>query len=105
MDRDQPMSGNLQELKINHQHNPLDSRRTSNVSDSSVSPMPMGPQRMAALKDLGATFEEGRKSVTKVATPTETVVPSFVDSEKLDYLVHHKPDTDMEEVVHKSSIP
>jgi len=49
-----------------------------------ISPMPTGAERMAALRDLGATFEEGQKSIAKVATPTETVVPSFVDSDQLE---------------------
>ncbi|KAI8967807.1 hypothetical protein BDF20DRAFT_899400 [Mycotypha africana] len=49
-----------------------------------VSPMPTGAERMAALRDLGATFEEGQKSIAKVATPTGTVVPSFVDSDHLE---------------------
>ncbi|GAN07116.1 hypothetical protein MAM1_0149c06608 [Mucor ambiguus] len=55
-----------------------------------ISPMPTGAERMAALRDLGATFEEGQKSIAKVATPTETVVPSFVDSDQLEVLLHKK---------------
>ncbi|KAL9550617.1 hypothetical protein MBANPS3_004638 [Mucor bainieri] len=53
-----------------------------------ISPMPTGAERMAALRDLGATFEEGQRSIAKVATPTETVVPSFVDSDQLEVLLH-----------------
>ncbi|KAL0139233.1 hypothetical protein V8B55DRAFT_1522136 [Mucor lusitanicus] len=52
--------------------------------------MPTGAERMAALRDLGATFEEGQRSIAKVATPTETVVPSFVDSDQLEVLLHKK---------------
>ncbi|KAG1451837.1 hypothetical protein G6F56_007980 [Rhizopus delemar] len=106
MDKQQPTSGNLQDIQIIHnQHNnPLQSRRRSSVSESPISPMPMGPKRIAALKDLGATFEEGRKSVAKVATPTETVVPSFVDSDQLDYMVHHKRNSDLNEVARESSV-
>ena len=51
-----------------------------------ISPMPTGAERMAALRDLGATFEEGQRSIAKVATPTETVVPSFVDSDQLEVI-------------------
>ncbi|KAI8370640.1 uncharacterized protein BYT42DRAFT_475429, partial [Radiomyces spectabilis] len=50
-----------------------------------VSPMPSGTERMDALKNLGATFEEGQRRVSKVATPTETeFVPSFVDTAQLE---------------------
>ncbi|KAK4521870.1 uncharacterized protein ATC70_004408 [Mucor velutinosus] len=55
-----------------------------------ISPMPTGAERMAALRDLGATFEEGQRSIAKVATPTETVVPSFVDSDQLEGLLHKR---------------
>ncbi|ORE05289.1 hypothetical protein BCV72DRAFT_183606, partial [Rhizopus microsporus var. microsporus] len=55
--------------------------------ESPISPMPTGPERMAALRNLGATFEEGKKSVAKVATPNETVVPSFVDLNQLEYML------------------
>jgi len=52
-----------------------------------ISPMPTGAERMAALRDLGATFEEGQRSIAKVATPTETVVPSFVDADQLEVVI------------------
>jgi hypothetical protein len=58
--------------------------KTELVSD--ILPMPTGLARMAALRDLGATFEEGQKSIAKVATPNETIVPSFVDSNYLEVI-------------------
>ncbi|CAO3643023.1 unnamed protein product [Mucor fragilis] len=69
-------SNNIQ--KHNNAH-PLEEESLGDIS-----PMPTGAERMAALRDLGATFEEGQRSIAKVATPTETVVPSFVDSDQLE---------------------
>ncbi|KAL7317032.1 hypothetical protein PS15m_003436 [Mucor circinelloides] len=69
-------------------HNDAHSLDEASLGD--ISPMPTGAERMAALRDLGATFEEGQKSIAKVATPTETVVPSFVDSDQLEGLLHKK---------------
>ncbi|KAG1054123.1 hypothetical protein G6F46_003475 [Rhizopus delemar] len=103
MDKQQPISGDLHDLQ---EHNKNSERRRSSVSESPITPMPMGPDRMAALKHLGATFEEGKKSVAKVATPNnETVVPSFVDSDQLDFMVHHRRDSNLEEIAQKSSVP
>ena len=67
----------------------LERRQSNNqnaMKSEEITPMPTGAERMAALRDLGATFEEGRKSIAKVATPTETVVPSFVDSDHLEVI-------------------
>ncbi|KAI8328304.1 hypothetical protein EDC96DRAFT_530704 [Choanephora cucurbitarum] len=71
----------------------LERRQSNNqnvMKSDEITPMPTGAERMAALRDLGATFEEGRKSIAKVATPTETVVPSFVDSDHLEQILHKK---------------
>jgi fatty acid-binding protein DegV len=110
MDTKQPSSGDLKELQRQHKKDMqvnndssssstasstpslLERRQSSrsqqqhvdNESTSMISPMPTGAERMAALRDLGATFEEGQKSIAKVATPTETIVPSFVDSNHLE---------------------
>ncbi|RCH89261.1 hypothetical protein CU097_011866 [Rhizopus azygosporus] len=106
MNNTQPISGTIKDIQQEHyQHVPSHERRRSSVSESPISPMPTGPERMVALRDLGATFEEGKKSVAKVATPNETVVPSFVDSNQLEYMLHHKRGADMEEVAKRSSIP
>ncbi|KAG2191569.1 hypothetical protein INT46_006207 [Mucor plumbeus] len=118
MNQQQPSSGDLRDIQRQHQLNTeksnnsgtssikppsllerRQSNRLQNQNDESlvneesvgiISPMPTGAERMAALRDLGATFEEGQRSVAKVATPTETVVPSFVDSDQLETLLHKK---------------
>lgn len=85
----QPSSGDLKQLPHEHHSPSLLERRQIPQNEevlnaNSITPMPTGAERMAALRDLGATFEEGQKSIAKVATPTETIVPSFVDSEHLE---------------------
>ncbi|GAA5809019.1 hypothetical protein MFLAVUS_002421 [Mucor flavus] len=95
MSTQQPSSGDLRDLAREHKLEQeklspptlLERRQCSNKEDDisgSISPMPVGAERMAALRDLGATFEEGQKTISKVATPTETIVPSFVDSDHLE---------------------
>ncbi|KAI8068107.1 uncharacterized protein B0P05DRAFT_589469 [Gilbertella persicaria] len=99
-------SGDLKQIQREHQlsekrksatssSSSLLERRQSNSlsalsSDEAITPMPTGAERMAALKNLGATFEEGQRSIAKVATPTETIVPSFVDSDHLEKILHEK---------------
>ncbi|KAG2235596.1 hypothetical protein BDF21DRAFT_491010 [Thamnidium elegans] len=97
MNTQQPSSGDLKDLVHQHKHQKasppslLERRQCSNKEDDHcISPMPMGAERMAALRDLGATFEEGKKTIAKVATPTETIVPSFVDSDHLEEILHDK---------------
>ncbi|KAI9482965.1 MAG: hypothetical protein EXX96DRAFT_556316 [Benjaminiella poitrasii] len=103
MDKQQPSSGSLSDIQKEHESgrrtsypsnrkNSLRERRLSNKEgdEELITPMPTGAERMAALRDLGATFEEGKRSIAKVATPTETVVPSFVDSDHLETLLHRK---------------
>lgn len=47
--------------------------------------MPMGNERLAALRDLGATFTEGHHRTTKIATPTGTPkLPTFVDASQIE---------------------
>jgi hypothetical protein len=98
MDNQQPSSGDLKYIQREHEstdksHSLLQRRQTNKALQQQnqqgkmlgeISPMPTSTKRMAALRDLGATFEEGKRSIAKVATPTETVVPSFVDSEHLE---------------------
>jgi hypothetical protein len=97
MDKQQPSSGDLKDIQREHESTDrspslLQRRQSNKVLQQQqqgeilgdISPMPTGAERMAALRDLGATFEEGKRSIAKVATPTETVVPSFVDSEHLE---------------------
>ncbi|EIE86919.1 hypothetical protein G6F46_006683 [Rhizopus delemar] len=50
--------------------------------------MPIGNERLAALRDLGVTFKEGTQRVTKIATPSGTpILPSFVDAGQIDNLL------------------
>ncbi|KAI9018590.1 hypothetical protein CLU79DRAFT_837179 [Phycomyces nitens] len=66
---------------------PRESLGSETVKDAPVSPMPVGIERMEALKNLGATFEEGHRRVSKIATPTEEdVVPSFVDTKQVQQM-------------------
>ncbi|KAI7907696.1 uncharacterized protein BX663DRAFT_491756 [Cokeromyces recurvatus] len=105
MDNQQPSTGNLKDIQKDHQlgqrssnsnfsnqNSSLMDRRLSNKKgeEEFITPMPIGAERMAALRDLGATFEEGKRSIAKVATPTETIVPSFVDSDHLEALLRQK---------------
>ncbi|KAL0080131.1 hypothetical protein F4703DRAFT_1872771 [Phycomyces blakesleeanus] len=67
---------------------PSSCSQTSTISDAPVSPMPVGIERMEALKNLGATFEEGHRRVSKIATPTEEeVIPSFVDTKQVQVIL------------------
>lgn len=77
-------SSSSSSLLERRQSNRLQQEGIQEENGGIVSPMPIGAERMAALRDLGATFEEGQKSIAKVATPTETIVPSFVDSDHLE---------------------
>ncbi|CEP13201.1 hypothetical protein [Parasitella parasitica] len=118
MNQEQPSAGDLKDIQRQHQldadksqsnYNSSDSgasssllerrqsSRSSNAEESlgHISPMPTGAERMAALKNLGATFEEGQKSIAKVATPTETIVPSFVDSDHLEDLLQQKNNSNL----------
>ncbi|KAG1442743.1 hypothetical protein G6F56_010945 [Rhizopus delemar] len=58
------------------------------VSPKQIRSMPIGNERLAALRDLGVTFNEGTHRVTKIATPSGTpTLPSFVDAEKIESLL------------------
>jgi hypothetical protein len=94
MDHQQPISGDLHAIQREHSNHSstassppkslLERRQDDQILDNNITPMPTGIDRMAALKDLGTTFEEGQRRISKVATPTETIVPSFVDSQHLE---------------------
>ncbi|CAO3662251.1 unnamed protein product [Rhizopus stolonifer] len=57
-------------------------------SPKPIRSMPVGNERLAALRDLGATFNEGTHRVTKIATPSGVpVVPTFVDAGQIDNLL------------------
>ncbi|KAI9250728.1 hypothetical protein BY458DRAFT_524410 [Sporodiniella umbellata] len=57
-------------------------------SPKSIRSMPMGNERLAALRDLGVTFKEGKHQVTKIATPSEvSTVPTFLDANQIDSLL------------------
>jgi hypothetical protein len=81
----QAQEANYQDSDNVKLHSQATSAPRKSVSDSPVEAMPQGPNRIAALKHLGATFEEGNQKVAKVATPIEDVpVPSFVDTEQVN---------------------
>lgn len=129
MDARQPSSGDLKDIQRQHKQDLQNNSDSSSNSSSSmpsllerrkssrlqqqglvdeslgtISPMPTGAERMAALRDLGATFEEGQKSISKVATPTETIVPSFVDSDHLEQILHQKQRSKLSEVAAKTHV-
>ncbi|KAI9284241.1 hypothetical protein BC943DRAFT_65426 [Umbelopsis sp. AD052] len=83
----QAQENNFQKSQKVELHAQPDSQQRKSVSDSPIEPMPRGVNRIEALKDLGATFEEGNHEVAKIATPIgETPVPSFIDSQQVDLL-------------------
>ncbi|KAI8142303.1 hypothetical protein BJV82DRAFT_669962 [Fennellomyces sp. T-0311] len=69
-----------------------------------ISPMPdNGQQRIAALKNLGGTFKEGKRSVTKIATPTSSdTIPSFMDTKRIEELLKQKTSKSLEEAGHEA---
>jgi hypothetical protein len=85
----QTQEGNLQDSDHVELHAPTSSLPRKSVSESPIEGMPQGPDRVAALKKLGATFEEGNHKVAKIATPIEeTPVPSFVDNDQINVSAH-----------------
>ncbi|KAI8374678.1 uncharacterized protein BYT42DRAFT_615810 [Radiomyces spectabilis] len=53
--------------------------------------MPKGSDRVAALRNLGLTFEEGDRRISKLATPTATdKMPTFVDANQIEILLRRK---------------
>ncbi|KAH8554825.1 hypothetical protein BGW37DRAFT_481273 [Umbelopsis sp. PMI_123] len=86
----QTQESGFQKSKNVELHSLPDSEPRKSVSDSPIEPIPVGPNRISALKHLGATFEEGNHEVTKIATPIEDkLVPSFVDTEEVNVSSHH----------------
>jgi hypothetical protein len=58
------------------------------VQNKNIRSMPQGNDRLAALRDLGATFNEGQHRVTKIATPTGTPkLPTFVDAGQIEVMM------------------
>lgn len=53
-----------------------------------IAPVPMGGQeRLVALQHLGASFHEGRRRISKVATPADDMddkIPTFMDDKCVD---------------------
>ncbi|KAI7880266.1 uncharacterized protein EV154DRAFT_524017 [Mucor mucedo] len=53
--------------------------------------MPEGSARLAALRDLGVTFDEGQHRTTKIATPSGTPkLPTFVDAAQIERMLNQK---------------
>ncbi|KAI8988231.1 hypothetical protein BDF20DRAFT_953128 [Mycotypha africana] len=61
------------------------------LKNKNIRSMPVGNERLAALRDLGATFDEGRHKTTKIATPSGTPkIPAFVDAGQIERLLQQK---------------
>jgi hypothetical protein len=55
------------------------------LKTKNIRSMPVGNERLAALRDLGATFTEGQHRTTKIATPSGTPrLPTFVDASQIE---------------------
>ncbi|KAI7883734.1 hypothetical protein K492DRAFT_192440 [Lichtheimia hyalospora FSU 10163] len=56
--------------------------------DHVIAPVPMdGQERIAALQHLGASFHEGRRRISKIATPADDLddkIPTFLDNQCVD---------------------
>ncbi|KAI9497625.1 hypothetical protein BDB00DRAFT_584149 [Zychaea mexicana] len=74
------------------------STAAENDHDPDISPMPSsGQERVAALKELGGTFNEGHRRVSKIATPTSSdTIPSFMDTNQIEELLK-KPSKSLQE--------
>ncbi|KAI8640661.1 hypothetical protein BD408DRAFT_419439 [Parasitella parasitica] len=61
------------------------------VKQKTIRSMPVGNERLAALRDLGVTFDEGHHRTTKIATPSGTPkLPTFVDANQIERLLQDK---------------
>ncbi|KAI8094971.1 uncharacterized protein B0P05DRAFT_524140 [Gilbertella persicaria] len=64
------------------------------LKSKSIRSMPVGNERLAALRDLGATFTEGHHKTAKIATPSGIPkLPTFVDVGQIEYLLQQKTKT------------
>lgn len=55
------------------------------LKNKDIRSMPEGSARLAALRDLGVTFDEGQHRTTKIATPSGTPkLPTFVDAAQIE---------------------
>jgi hypothetical protein len=71
----------------NHFHPDIEQRSfyEERLKTKDIRSMPVGSERLAALRDLGATFDEGQHRTTKIATPTGTPkLPTFVDAVQIE---------------------
>jgi hypothetical protein len=87
----QPASGSIHEIQRQRSDSQKSSppslferRQSGGGVPEMILPMPTGTERLAALQGLGVTFQEAHRRISKVATPNETVVPSFVDLKHLE---------------------
>ncbi|CAO0791854.1 unnamed protein product [Mucor circinelloides] len=61
------------------------------LKQKNIRSMPVGNERLAALRDLGVTFDEGHHRTTKIATPSGTPkLPTFVDAGQIEHLLQQK---------------
>lgn len=58
------------------------------LKQKNIRSMPVGNERLAALRDLGVTFDEGHHRTTKIATPSGTPkLPTFVDAGQIEVCI------------------
>lgn len=58
------------------------------LKNKDIRSMPEGSARLAALRDLGVTFNEGQHRTTKIATPSGTPkLPTFVDAGQIEVII------------------
>ncbi|CAO3680812.1 unnamed protein product [Umbelopsis vinacea] len=95
----QAQENNFQKTNNVELHSEPGYQKRKSVSDSPIEAMPEGPNRIAALEDLGATFDEGNHEVTKIATPREDIsVPSFVDADRVRRLSQESKSRDFRDI-------
>ncbi|KAG2231888.1 hypothetical protein BDF21DRAFT_467019 [Thamnidium elegans] len=75
----------------NHFHPDFEQNTIDSLKDKDIRSMPEGSARLAALRDLGATFDEGHHRTTKIATPSGTPkLPTFVDAGQIERMLKEK---------------
>ncbi|KAI7859427.1 hypothetical protein BDC45DRAFT_564236 [Circinella umbellata] len=81
--------------------------QVNNMNDNKIITQPMprnGQERVAALKELGGTFKEGQRRVSKIATPTTSdTIPSFMDTKRIEELLK-KPSKSLQEAGHEVAL-
>ncbi|KAI8356762.1 hypothetical protein EDC96DRAFT_515374 [Choanephora cucurbitarum] len=83
----------MTESSTNHFHPDIEQNTMyeERLKTKHIRSMPVGNERLAALRDLGATFTEGNHQTAKIATPSGTPkIPTFVDVGQIEFLLQQK---------------